>query len=246
MPVFFITSQQIHNGVITITDPLLTHLRASLRVRSGEEIRVGDERRRRYLMRVVEVDGARLRGQIIEEQTAPPRPQHAISIGQAILKGEKMDWVIQKATELGMAQLTPLISSHAIVRPKPDRSVAQQERWQRIALEAAQQSECWECPQILAPCEARSYFQQGPPQSVNLILSERGPGWSLASCPLPAGGSSLIRMAIGPEGGWGEEEFAQAVESGFSPVTLGQRILRAETATLVALSLLQSRLGELG
>jgi 16S rRNA (uracil1498-N3)-methyltransferase len=157
-----------------------------------------------------------------------------------------MDWVIQKATELGMASLTPLISSHVIVRPHAARQAAQQDRWQRIALEAAQQSERWECPRILIPCEASDFFKQRLPSPVNLILSERGPWQSITSIPLPSGSNSLIRIAVGPEGGWRPEELDYAIECGFSPVTLGKRILRAETATLAALSVIQSRLGELG
>jgi 16S rRNA (uracil1498-N3)-methyltransferase len=157
-----------------------------------------------------------------------------------------MDWVIQKSTELGMASLTPLISAHVIVRPHAARQAAQQDRWQRIALEAAQQSERWECPPILTLCEASSFFEQRFPSPVNLILSERGPWQSLTSIPLPSGSDSLVRIAVGPEGGWREEELAHAIECGFSPVTLGKRILRAETATLTALSVIQSRLGELG
>jgi len=157
-----------------------------------------------------------------------------------------MDWVIQKTTELGMASLTPLISSHVIVRPNAARQAAQQDRWQRIALEAAQQSERWEYPKILLPCEASDFFKQRLPSPLNLILSERGPWQSLTSIPLPSGLDSLIRIAVGPEGGWRPEELAHAVECGLSPVTLGKRILRAETATLAALSVLQSRLGELG
>lgn len=245
MPVFFIASDQIRDGIVTIEDALLTHLHSSLRVHRGDSIRVGDERRRRYVLRVVDVDGHRLRGQVVGEEQGPPR-QPRISLGQALLKGEKMDWVIQKATELGMASLTPLISSHVIARPKPERLAAQQDRWQRIALEAAQQSEQWECPRIHAPCSAEGYFEQSLPGAVQLILSERGAGESLTSIPLPGGADGMVRLAIGPEGGWRQEELTRAMDCGFSPVTLGKRILRAETATLAALSLLQGRLGELG
>jgi 16S rRNA (uracil1498-N3)-methyltransferase len=157
-----------------------------------------------------------------------------------------MDWVIQKATELGAASFVPLIGRHVVIRPKTLRVATQQQRWQRIALEAAQQAERWEIPTVAAPCEATAFFSQQPPAVVNLILSERGPGQSLASVPLSNNPESTIVIATGPEGGWAREELGLALEHGFTPVTLGKLILRAETAALAALSILQSRLGELG
>jgi 16S rRNA (uracil1498-N3)-methyltransferase len=245
MPVFFITADQIQNGSVTITGSLCTHLRDSLRLRVGEEFWLGDERRRRYRVITTRIDRKTISGTVLE-QSVGQTPAHPLILGQALLKGDRMDWVIQKATELGMASLTPLISSHVIVRPHAARQAAQQDRWQRIALEAAQQSERWECPRILIPCEASDFFKQRLPSPVNLILSERGPWQSITSIPLPSGSNSLIRIAVGPEGGWRPEELDYAIECGFSPVTLGKRILRAETATLAALSVIQSRLGELG
>jgi len=157
-----------------------------------------------------------------------------------------MDWVIQKATELGAASFVPLIGRHVVIRPKAARVATQQQRWQRIALEAAQQAERWEIPTVATPCEATAFFSQQPPADVNLILRERAPGQSLASIPLPNTPESTIVIATGPEGGWAREELGIALEHGFTPVTLGKLILRAETAALAALSILQSRVGELG
>ena len=157
-----------------------------------------------------------------------------------------MDWVIQKATELGATSFIPLVGRYVIIRPKPARVVTQQQRWQRIALEAAQQAERWEIPTLAAPCQAAEFFAKQPPADVNLILTERGHGQSLASIPLPSSPESTIVIATGPEGGWAKEELTTALQHGFTPVTLGKRILRAETAVLAALSILQSRIGELG
>ncbi|MBM4125425.1 MAG: 16S rRNA (uracil(1498)-N(3))-methyltransferase [Nitrospira sp.] len=246
MPVFFITADQIQNGTATITGPLCDHLSASLRLRVGETIWLGDEHRQRYLIKTTHLDRRLVTGQIIN-QLAGPAPTHpAVILGQALLKGERMDWVIQKATELGMAFLLPIVTSHAIVRPKTERHHAQQERWQKIALEASQQSERWEVPEIAAPCDATAFFEAQSSASCRLILSERSEGLSLATVALPSKLNERVVMAIGPEGGWTQEELDQALTQGFLPVSLGKRILRAETATLAALSVIQSRLGELG
>ncbi|MFM8552607.1 MAG: 16S rRNA (uracil(1498)-N(3))-methyltransferase [Nitrospiraceae bacterium] len=246
MPVFFINSTQVAGGTVTITGPLCDHLRGSLRVAEGEEFRVCDERRTRYLVRAAQVTKQALTGRVIEERTGPPSQSPSITLAQAIVKGERMDWLIQKATELGVASLLPIVTSHTIVRPKTERHHVQQERWQKIALEASQQSERWEVPEIAAPCDTIAFFEAQSSASCRLILSERADGQSLATVALPSQPDESIVIAIGPEGGWTQEELGKARACGFLPVTLGQRILRAETAAIAALSIIQSRLGELG
>jgi 16S rRNA (uracil1498-N3)-methyltransferase len=246
MPVFFIAADQILGTTVTVTGPLLDHLRASLRVKTGERIWVGDEHRRRCLIEITHVDRRTLRGTVVEQRSGPTPTTPRILIGQAILKGERMDWAIQKSTELGAAAIVPLVSEHTVVRPKQGRVRSQQERWQRIATEAAQQSERWDVPAIGVPCPAREFFSMPNSADLKLILSERGPGHGLKAVPLPSSPAQTIALAIGPEGGWRDEELAQADANGFLPVTLGARILRAETAALAAVSVLQARLGELG
>ena len=246
MPVFFITADQVRNGTVTITGELLDHLRASLRVRAGERIWTGDEHRRRYFIEVTHVDRRTLQGRVIEQRTGPAPAAPCLLLGQALLKSERMDWTIQKATELGAAVIIPLVSSHTVVRPKRTRVDSQHERWQRIAIEAAQQSERWDVPAVSVPCDVSEFFARPDPTILKLILSERGSGQSLRSIPLPSSPAHTIALTIGPEGGWRAEELDQAGANGFLAVTLGARILRAETATLAALSILQSRLGELG
>lgn len=233
--------------MIRITGPLLVHLQASLRTQIGEELWLGDERRHRYLVRVTGINRHELTGQILEERAGPPPHSAALTLGQALLKGDRMDWVVQKATELGVAGIVPLLTRRVITRPRPERVGPQQARWQRIALEAAQQAERWDVPHIERPQDARHFFSSRATDAVALILTERETGReSLTSISLPAGPESRILLAVGPEGGWEKEELSEALRHGFIPVTLGPRILRAETAALAALSVLQSRLGELG
>jgi len=246
MPVFFITADQIQNGAVTISGDLLTHLRASLRIHAGARIWAGDEHRRRYCIEITHVDRRIMRGNVVGQRTGAAPSTSRILIGQAILKGERMDWTIQKTTELGVAAIIPLVTEQTVVRPKQARINAQQERWQRIALEAAQQSERWDVPTVAAPCTAMTFFSTPDLAVIKLILSEREAGQSLRSVPLPSSSGDTIALAVGPEGGWRDEELAQAGANNFFPVTLGARILRGETAALAALSILQSRLGDLG
>lgn len=165
-----------------------------------------------------------------------------------------MDWVIQKATELGVAGVIPLLSARVIVRPRTGRLPAQVARWQRIALEAAQQSEQWAVPSVSPPQNLTEFLARHCPDSHRLFLTERatgqapdlGPGQALTKVPLPSGSRPGLVIVVGPEGGWTQEERDRASAAGWTAVTLGPRILRAETAALAALSVLQSRLGELG
>ncbi len=156
-----------------------------------------------------------------------------------------MDWVVQKASELGVHTILPLISQHGVVRPQAGRIAAQVSRWQRIATEAAQQSEQWRPPHVLEPVDLRHFFSTLTAAG-SLILAERREAVALSNVPLPALLTEKLALAIGPEGGWAEEELSLALTQGCQAVTLGAHILRADTAAVTALSIVQSRLGRLG
>ena len=245
MPVFFVASECIGNGTVTIQGALLDHLKNSLRTQVAEELWVTDGQRR-YRIRVEHLDRCYLQGRILAEQIRPRRANPSLLLGQAVLKGERMDWVVQKATELGAAAIVPLISARVIARPRAERLGSQQERWQRIAFEASQQAERWDVPAVKSSTRVSDFFTDSSPSLFRIIFSERGDGLSLNSLDLPTSPDMSIVLAVGPEGGWEREELAQALDTRFTPVTLGGRILRAETAAIAAISIVQSRLGELG
>jgi len=198
----------------------------------------------RYRTEIAEVGSQALIGRILDTTSAPGKAGASILLAQALLKGEKMDWVIQKATELGVDRIVPLLATHSIVRPRADRIDHQHARWQRIALEAAQQSERWSVPAIEEPATVAELLSRSKSAASRILLAERSSGSSLTTVPLPGPGG-YIWLLIGSEGGWEEEEVAQALQHGFTAVTLGPRILRAETAAIAAVSVLQSRLGGL-
>ena len=245
MPVFFVADPQLVQGTLTITGPLLDHLRKSLRVAIGETLWVGDDQRRRYLIRVTAISPRALEGQVLEQREGPVQRHSSVILAQAILKGDRMDWAIQKATELGVGTIVPIVSERVIARPRVERLETQRERWGRIVLEAAQQAERWDVPDVHAPVELVPWLRSAS-EMVKLILSERSDGAGLAALSWPEDAGRRIVLLIGPEGGWSDAEREAAYASGFTPVSLGPRILRAETAAVAALALIQSRLGELG
>ena len=245
MPTFFVTSEAIDPPVVRITGALLHHLRESLRLQPGERLTVTDERGIRYSAEILEVTSGALVARILDTMSAPPSTSPSIVLALSLLKGEKMDWVIQKSTELGVRRLAPILANHSVVRPRADRIEHQRARWQRIALEAAQQSERWSVPSIDEPMTVTQMLSASTTAASKILLAERSGGLSLTNVPLH-GTDGDVWLLIGPEGGWEEEEVRQMLEQGCVAVSLGPRILRAETAAIAAVTVLQSRFGELG
>lgn len=246
MPIFFLPADAVTPPTITVPPDLLTHLRDSLRVEVGEEIIFADGQGMRYRTEITQSSKEGLTGRILDTMQEPPRQTPAVMLAQAILKGEKMDWVIQKATELGVSRIVPLQSRHTIVHMRPERIEAQTARWQRIALEAAQQSEQWRIPAVSAPQSLKDCCAQPGDRVTRLILAERREGISLRQLALPSQAEDFMILFVGPEGGWSKQEALMAEQARFESITLGPHILRAETAAIAAISILQSRLGKLG
>lgn len=164
----------------------------------------------------------------------------AVHLGQAISKGDRMDYAIQKAVELGVSAITPLYTEHGDVRLKGEREAKKLAHWQGVAASA-----CEQCGRATLP-------PVHPPAGLTEWLADRGERLRLVLHPGTAGalgqGEEAIRSAallIGPEGGLSEAEVEASLASGFAALSLGPRILRTETAPVVALSLLQSRFGDL-
>lgn len=246
MPTFFVTAESITPPTIRITEPLLRHLKDSLRIQPGATLTLIGPSGVRYQTEVVTVTKKALEAKIIDSSPAPARTVPTLVLAQALLKGERMDWVIQKATELGIDRIIPLHTKHGVVKIQPERVEHQLGRWERIALEAAQQSERWTLPTIEHPTDLEQLCRQQTTAATKIILSERSRELPLSKAPLATSTQETIVLLIGPEGGWDTGELQQASEAGFQAVTIGQRILRAETAAIAAISIVQARLGELG
>ncbi len=246
MPVFFVSPDCIVSPAISITGDLLIHLRDSLRIVVGEIVLFGDGTSHRYRTEITNISKRAITGHILDTVQEPPRQTPRLILGQSLLKGEKMDWVIQKAVELGVDELVPVESRHSIVQLRADRIDAQLVRWQRIALEAAQQSEQWHLPTIAPPQSLATLLKSRTPGTASLMLAERLKGKRLQTIELPQDVTGSLLILIGPEGGWSKEEMQMAEQAGIEQVTLGPHILRAETAAIATISILQSRLGQLG
>lgn len=245
MPAFFIQAEEIQGSRICIRDPaLLRHLIKSLRVRRGETIAFTDPCRRRYQTKIVRISASALEAMIVDSQAGPSPSPATVILGQAMVKSDKMALIVQKATELGISRICPLVTERSLI--KMDARLAQRysQRLSRIAHEAAQQSERWDVPTIGDPCTLERFLLESQSESQKVFLVARNRDTAPLTkilMPHPA----PVTLVIGPEGGWTERELALAREAGFRWATLGERILRTETAALVAICLAQNCLGNL-
>jgi len=180
-----------------------------------------------------------------------------LTLAQALAKGEKFDFIIQKATELGVSRIVPLLTRYGDVRVDDEKTSRRVERWRRISLEALKQCGRRKLVEITAPSTISAFIagaSSSPTQKADslpsdsngtlLVFSERG-GVALAEALPKAPKSSALVAFIGPEGGWSDEELELLKKFGCKSVTLGPRVLRTETAAIVAVTLIQHSMGGL-
>jgi 16S rRNA (uracil1498-N3)-methyltransferase len=217
------------------------HLRDVLRLKAGDEVYVFDGRGHEFRCSIVNMSrhAAELH---IESEVEPAKPESQLELNLcvALLKGEKFDLVVQKATELGVNKVTPLITRYADIHLRDESDATKRVgRWQRIALEAAKQSGRAFVPEISAPVAFEAVTVEG----LGVMFSERG-GVSLEKL-LNQPSPSAVTALVGSEGGWSDEEIESARARNFHVITLGGRILRAETAAITVTALLQHMFGDL-
>lgn len=225
------------------------HLREVLRLKVSDEVYVFDGAGKEFHCRIEESrrDTAQLKV-IAEVAAARPESPLGLTLAVALLKGEKFDLVVQKATELGVTRVVPVITKLADIRLRDESDAAKRvARWSRIALEAAKQSGRAVIPAITAPVSFASLIHEAvkEPAVGRLMFSERD-GQSLMQAMSLLGASSRgLTALVGSEGGWVDEELETARQSGWTIVTLGGRTLRAETAAIAVTALLQHIAGDL-
>ena len=248
---FFSTPEQFAPDGSTVTLGLeeARHLRDVLRLKQGDEVFVFDGEGREFRCVVEESGRSKATLGIVGEVEAarPESPLH-LTLAVALLKGEKFDLVVQKATELGAARIVPVVTKLADVRLRDEADAARRvTRWQRIALEACKQSGRARVPEIDAPVACASFIKNVPSNSVEwrVMFAERGGVGLVETIKNLQASPSAVTALVGSEGGWTDEDIQLAHDAGWSVVTLGGRTLRAETAAITVAALLQHAFGDL-
>ena len=213
------------------------YLTSVLRSREGDIVTVIDGRGKAYSAEIVTVSDKKAFVKIVSEIALDTEPPFDLILCQGILKGEKMDMVIQKTTELGIKEIIPVITERSVVR-----QTRKTDRWRKIAEEAAEQCGRAVIPVIHEPVKYSKALSTLPVTHPGFIFWEQG-GMPLSEVSFKSNPQSLapnpLFLFIGPEGGFTPEEVAQAEEKGFVRTTLGRRILRAETAAIAGVTLIQ-------
>ncbi len=228
-------------GDVVLPEGPARHVARVLRLGEGAPLRLFDGAGQEAEAVLIEAGRKRVVARIEAVSTGGGESPLAVHLGQAISKGDRMDYAIQKAVELGVAAITPLYTEHGDVRLKGEREAKKLAHWQAVAASA-----CEQCGRAVVP-------PIHPPLGLADWLAERNEALRLVLHPATGAENALQRAAspasaallIGPEGGLAEGEVETARGAGFAPLTLGPRILRTETAPVVALSLLQYRFGDL-
>lgn len=244
---FFVEPCQIEEADrrIRIIGGDVNHIKNVLRMAPGEELWLSDGEEKEYYCSIESLDKEEILCRIHYVQEPAYELPGKIILFQCLPKGDKMEWIIQKAVELGASEIVPVESRRCVVRLDEKKAAKKTQRWQQIAEGAAKQSKRMKIPKVHEPVNFSQALSYAGEMDVKLIPYELQKGMKETRGVLAQirPGQS-VGVFIGPEGGFEENEISAAVKAGAVPITLGKRILRTETAGLALLSVLMFQLEE--
>jgi len=242
---FFVSESDIEDQDVRFTREQAHQLCHVLRLKPGDAVVVLDNTGAEYDVTLTAATGKEATGRITAKRLANGEPKTQITVFQSLLARDKFEWVLQKATEVGVARIIPVQTQRSIARAK-QIDAKKLTRWRRILTEAAEQSHRGRIPEIQEPLAWDKTLSQLNDFDRALIAATSGKTHSLKEA-LRTGGHppSSIALLIGPEGGFTPDEVHQARDHGAAPVGLGPRILRTETAAIVTTALILSATGDM-
>ncbi len=233
---FFVSD--IHDEWVVFSAEQAQQISAVLRMAPGQRVIVLDNAGWEYEAELAAVERKRVTAVALAKRPAANEPKCQLTLYQSLLKRDNFEWVLQKGTELGITRFVPLITERTVAR-RPKKA----DRWQRILVEAAEQSQRGRIPELAAPMRLTPALADLPSQQTSFIPWEGTTGKGLRDGLM--GEETAVSIFIGPEGGFTAVEIEQAEQHGVTPITLGQRILRAETAAIAAAAIILHELGEM-
>jgi 16S rRNA (uracil1498-N3)-methyltransferase len=245
---FFLPPTSFATPEITFPVETARQVRSVLRLKPGQEVICLDNRGSEFRVALSEVSVEAVRGKVVENAVALGEPGARVHLYLGLTQREKFEWMLQKCTEVGAASFTPVITTRSLVQDAGDVE-KKTERWQRILQEAAEQSRRGLIPVLRPVLRFQQALQAARRESTyTLIPWEEETEQTLADVVVltPDLQDAELSIFIGPEGGFSEEEIQLALAKGVLPVTLGPRIMRMETAAVVATALVLHILGEMG
>lgn len=247
---FFVKPSQvsIDENEITILGDDVKHISKVLRMSMGEEIEICDEKWD-YIGSIKEISKDEVIVEIKSKETLATESSLRITLYQGLPKGTKMELILQKTTEMGIADIVPIMTERAVVQLKDLKDKEKKtERWSKIAEEAAKQSKRGIIPTVHLPLSYKEAIRQSSENDLNILAYEKeaNNGLKHLLTKFNVKGLKKIGLWIGPEGGFTEDEVRLALENNINTVSLGPRILRTETAGFALLSMVMYELGDLG
>jgi 16S rRNA (uracil1498-N3)-methyltransferase len=225
---------------VTLTGSAARHLTRVLRLRPGQALTLFNGRGGEYAATLEALHGQKVAVAVGEMSAIERESPLTLTLAQGVSRGERMDLIVQKATELGASRIVPLLTERSVVRLSASQAARKLEHWRAIAIAACEQSGRNRLPELSPPLSL-SEFVSGAAGTTRLLLSPTGTK-SLDDVPRPAAGMTVL---IGPEGGLTDHEQQAALRAGFVAVRLGPRVLRTDTAAVTAIALLQREFGDL-
>jgi len=241
---FFVAREAIQNGRVELPAEQAHQVRNVLRMKPGQCVVVLDNEGWEYEVSLDQVGRQQVAGEITGQRPVANEPVVQITLYQSLMKREKFEWVLQKGSEIGVSHFVPLITRRSIVQKPGAITPKKMARWQRIVTEAAEQSRRGRVPTIGTAVSFAEAVDSLDRTQIALIPWEESADLDVRTA-LANHKAKEIALFIGPEGGFAAEEIEYAGKQGAIPITLGPRILRAETAALVTAALVLYELGEL-
>jgi len=236
MPRFFTPSNNFDGSTVKITGDDARHIARALRMAVGDEISVCDMQGREHLCRLTRIRDEECECEILESRDGNTESPVRITLYMGYPKGDKLEFVIQKAVELGASRIVPFESSRCVKRPKGDKIEKQTARLQRIAEEAAKQCGRARLAEVTQPISFKAAAEEAATADLALFCYEGDGTRSMKEILKESKDAKNVSIVVGCEGGFSTDEAALAASSGLKPTNLGPRILRCETAPIYALS----------
>jgi 16S rRNA (uracil1498-N3)-methyltransferase len=226
---------------LTVEASAGNHIARVLRLRAGDSLTLFNGQGGEYAGSIEEIHRDTVVVSVLERREVDRESPHQLTLAQGISRGERMDWVVQKATELGVWRIAPIFTERSVVHLDEKQAFRKIQHWRSIAVAACEQSGRNRVPEITQPVGLYEMLERRASSGTALLLS---PGAPLRIADIATGGADTA-VLIGPEGGLADVEQEAAIKAGFTPVRLGPRVLRTETAAVCALTLLQQKFGDL-
>jgi 16S rRNA (uracil1498-N3)-methyltransferase len=226
---------------ITLEGNAASHVTRVLRLRVGQALTLFNGKGGEHAASIDKAHGGEVTVSVGEHAAVERESPFPLTLAQGISRGERMDLVVQKATELGVSRLVPLLTERSVVRLDAQQADRKFNHWRAVAIAACEQCGRNRLPDVALPTQLRGFLRQAMGGGTRLLLSPEATR-RIEDIPRPEAGATVL---IGPEGGLSDEEQQDAQAAGFTAVRLGPRILRTETAAIAAITLLQREFGDL-